>query len=187
NLTSTARIILTPPPLIDAFEDPLHCVSVGDQLWWWQCADANVDPPPPRPHTYQLPVASVDYLVYETRLQHTDTQRGVLNRVYVQVHNRGIQTANNVTVKILYADASPGLPNLPSDFWTAFPGNGNQTFWKAIGAAKVIANLSPRRPEILEWDWTPPVTAASHSCLLIVVDCPSDPIPPANKVFNIGT
>jgi len=187
NLMSTARIIPTPAPLVASFEDPLQHVSVGDSLWWWQCADVKVDSPAAVTHTYQYPVAAVDYFTFETLLQHTDTQRGVVNRVYVQVHNRGIQTASNVTVKILYADASPGLPNLPSDFWTAFPGNGNQTFWKAIGAAKTIPSLSPRRPEILEWDWTPPVTAASHSCLLIVVDCPADPIPPANKVFNIGT
>src|SRR5258708_6876180 len=40
---------------------------------------------------------------------------------------------------------------------------------------------------MLEWDWTPPISANSHSCLLIVVDCPGDPIPAANKVFNIGT
>jgi len=187
NLMSTGRIVPTPSPLIAAFEDPLQYVSVGDQLWWWQCADAKVDSPAAITHNYQYPIAQVDYLIYETLLRHSDTQRGVTNRVYVQIHNRGIQTANNVTVKILYADASPGLPNLPSDFWTAFPGNGNQTFWKAIGSAKVIPNLSPRHPEILEWDWVPPLSASSHSCLLIVVDCPSDPIPAGNKVFDIGT
>jgi len=186
HLMSTGRIIPAPSPVTATFEDPLQHVNVGDQLWWWQCADAKIDAQDAA-HTYQFPVASVDYLVYETRLEHNDPQRGVLNRVYVQVHNRGIQAANNVTVKILYADASPGLPNLPANFWTAFPGNGDQTFWKAIGAAKVIPSISPRRPEILEWDWVPPLSAASHSCLLIVVDCPADPIPAANKVFNIGT
>ena len=182
----TGRIIPAPSPVTATWEDPLQHVNVGDALWWWQCADAKIDAQDAA-HNYQFPVASVDYLVYETRLEHNDPQRGVLNRVYVQVHNRGIQAANNVTVKILYADASPGLPNLPANFWTAFPGNGDQTFWKAIGAAKVIPSISPRRPEILEWDWVPPLTASSHSCLLIVVDCPADPIPAANKVFNIGT
>jgi len=187
HLMSTARIIPTPAPVMATFEDPLQHVTLGSSLYWWQCADAKVDALDAA-NNYQTPtVSAVDYLLYETKLEHRDPQRGKVNRVYVQVHNRGIQAATNVTVKILYADASPGLPNLPSDFWTAFPGNGNQTFWKAIGAAKVIPSLSPRRPEILEWDWTPPLTAATHSCLLIVVDCPSDPIPPANKVFNIGT
>jgi hypothetical protein len=186
NLMSTGRIIPTPAPIVAAFEDQLQHVSVGDNLYWWECADAKIDAQDAN-HVYQFPVAAVDYYVYETQLEHNDPQRGVLNRVYVQVHNRGIQTANNITVKILYADASPGLPNLPPDFWTAFPGNGNQTFWKAIGAAKIIPSLSPRRPEILEWDWTPPVSTAPHSCLLMVVDCPADPIPAGNKGFVIGT
>lgn len=186
HLMSTARIVPAPAPVTATFEDPLQHVVLGSSLYWWQCADAKIDSPDAA-NAYQMLVSAVDYLAYETKLEHRNPQRGKLNRVYVQVHNRGIQTANNVTVKILYADASPGLPNLPADFWTAFPGNGNQTVWKAIGAAKVIPSLSPRRPEILEWDWITPVAAASHSCLLIVVDCATDPIPAANKVFNIGT
>jgi hypothetical protein len=98
-----------------------------------------------------------------------------------------VQVAGSVTVKILYADASPGLPNLPANFWTAFPGNGTTTVWKPIGAAKTISNLSPKRPEVLEWNWTPPASAATHSCLLVVVDSAEDPIPAASKVFNVGT
>jgi photosystem II stability/assembly factor-like uncharacterized protein len=186
NLMTTGRILPTPAPVTATFDDPLQHVNLGDQLYWWQCADAKVDAPDAS-NNYQMPVASVDYLAFETRLEHRDAERGKMNRVYVQVHNRGIQTADNVTVKLLFADASPGLPNLPVDFWTAFPGNGNQTTWKAIGAAKVIPSLSPRRPEILEWDWTLPVAQATHSCLFMVVDCASDPIPAANKIFNVNT
>lgn len=187
HLMSTGRIVPAPAPVVAPFEDPLQQVALGESLWWWQCADAKIDALDSGNNYQTATVSAVDYLLYETKLEHRDPQRGKLNRIYVQVHNRGIQTASNVTVKVLHATASPGLPNLPSDFWTAFPGNGDQTFWKAIGAAKLIPSLSPRRPEILEWDWTPPITAGPHSCLLIVVDCPGDPIPPANKVFDIGT
>jgi photosystem II stability/assembly factor-like uncharacterized protein len=187
HLMSTSRILPIPSPVMAAFEDPLQHVSVGDNLWWWQCVDAKVDAPAPGTHDYQLPVSEVDYFAFETKLEHRNAQRGVLNRVYVQVHNRGIQAANNVTVKILYADASPGLPDLPSDFWAAFPGDGTTTVWKPIGLAKVIPSLSPKRPEVLEWDWVPPLSAASHSCLLIVVDCQDDPISADNKVFDMGT
>ncbi len=186
HLMSTSRILPAPSPVIAPFEDPRQHVSVGDNLWWWQCVDAKIDAPAPLTHQYQLPVSEVDYFAFETKLEHQNPQRGVLNRVYVQVHNRGINTAKNVTVKILYTDAGPGLPNLPSDFWTAFPGDGATIFWKPVGTAKIIPSLSPKRPEILEWDWVPPMTAATHSCLLIVVDCPDDPIPATNKVFNIA-
>jgi hypothetical protein len=140
-----------------------------------------------RSHPPTRLVTAVDYLAFETLLAHRDPQRNAANRIYVQVHNRGIQAATNVTVKILYADATPGLPNLPPDFWTAFPGNGTTTLWKPIGAAKTIATISPTRPEILEWDWVLQAGAAQHSCLLIVTNCANDPIPPAHKVFDIAT
>jgi photosystem II stability/assembly factor-like uncharacterized protein len=187
HLMDTARITPTPSPVSATYADPLQQVAVGDALWWWMCADVKVDAPSPITHTYQLPVAAVDYLAFETKLAHRDPQRTVVNRVYVQIHNRGIRPATNVTVKILYADASPGLPNLPSNFWTAFPGDGNTTFWKPIGAAQTIPSISPTRPAILEWDWVPPASAAQHSCLLVVTDCADNPIPPSNKVFAIST
>jgi hypothetical protein len=107
-----------------------------------------------------------------------------VNRVYVQVHNRGIQAAAGVTVKLYYADASAGLPPLPSDFWTAFPPSG--TVWTAITPAKTIASLPNTIPMILEWDWSTPTSAADHTCLLVVIDSPADPIPAANKVFDVS-
>ncbi len=186
HLLSTGRILPAPSPVTACFEDPRQHVALGDELWWWQCVDVKIDAPAPVTHDYQLPVAEVDYFAFETKLAHRDPQRGVVNRVYVQVHNRGIQPAPNVTVKILYADAGPGLPDLPADFWTAFPGDGTTTVWKPIGAAQVIPSLSPTRPEVLEWNWAPSASAATHSCLLVVVDSAGDPIPPANKVFGIA-
>src|SRR4029077_2602757 len=103
---------------------------------------------------------------FESRLAHRNAQRGQVNRIYVQVHNQGISDAANVAVKVLWADASAGLPSLPADFWTAFPGDSaNTTNWHPIGAAKSIASLPRCLPGVLEWDWTTPLTAATHSCL----------------------
>jgi hypothetical protein len=105
----------------------------------------------------------------------------------VQIHNQGINDAANVAVKVLWADASAGLPSLPADFWTAFPGDSTNTAnWHPIGAAKSIASLPRYLPGVLEWDWTTPVTAATHSCLLVVADSASDPIPAASKVFDVN-
>ena len=187
HLMTTGRILPTPSPVAANFDDPLQQVALGDQLSWWMCADVKVDSPAPLTHGYQFPVASVDYLVFESKLVHSNAQIGATNRVYVQVHNRGIQSAANVTVKLLYAAASPVLPNLPPDFWTAFPGNGSTINWQPIGTALTIASISPTRPEILEWDWVPPAGQAQHTCILVVVDCASDPIPAVNKVFDVGT
>jgi photosystem II stability/assembly factor-like uncharacterized protein len=185
---ATARQLPTPSGVTAAFADPLQFVALGDSLWWWQCADIKVDALEGTPPNYQIPVASVDYVAFESRLQHRNAQRGRVNRVYVEVHNRGIAAAANVTVKLLFANASAGLPPLPSDFWTAFPNNSTNTaVWTPIGTAKVIPSLSPAEPVVLEWDWTTPTTAAEHTCLLVIMDSASNPIPAANKVFDVNT
>jgi len=188
HLMATGRQPPTPSPVTAAFEDPLQYVSLGDQLWWWQCADIKLDALEGSTPSYQIPVATVDYLAFENKLQHRNAQRGKTNRVYVQVNNRGFAAGANVTVKVLYADASAGLPPLPADFWTTFPNDStNTTHWKPIGTAKVIPSLSATEPTVLEWDWNTPMTAADHTCLLVVMDSPANPIPAGNKVFDIGT
>ena len=188
HLMATGRQTPSPSGVVAAFEDPLQYVVLGDSLWWWECADIKVDALESTPPNYQMPVAAVDYVAYESRLQHRNAQRGKVNRVYVQVHNRGIAPAANVTVKLLYANASAGLPPLPSDFWTAFPNNStNTSIWTPIGTAKVIPSLPAVEPTILEWDWTTPATAADHTCLLVVMDSPSNPIPAASKIFDVNT
>ncbi len=186
NLMDTGRIAPSPSDVTAAFDDPLQHVALGDQLSWWQCADIKIDTQEGSTRDYQMNVTDVDYVAFESKLEHRNPQRDAINRVYVQVHNRGIQPATNVTVKILYADASSGYPDLPSDFWTAFPDDPTDTSqWAPIGSAKIIPSLSPTEPAVLEWDWSTPATAADPSCLLVVTNCPSDPIPEENKVFNI--
>jgi photosystem II stability/assembly factor-like uncharacterized protein len=189
HVMATGRQVPTPGNVSAAFEDPGHHVALGDALWWWQCADIKVDALEGTPPEYQIPtVATVDYVAFEHQLRHRNPQRGRINRVYVHVRNRGIAPAANVTVKLLYATASAGLPALPADFWTAFPNDSaNTSNWKPIGTAKVIPSLSPVEPTVLEWDWTTPATAADHSCLLVVMNSASDPIPAASKVFDVGS
>jgi hypothetical protein len=169
----TGRLTPSPSGLPSAWEDPGRQINLGDPLFWWNCADVKVDSPVGG--SYQMPVASVDYIAFETALEHRNPQRGMVNRVYVQVHNRGVLPASNVVVKILCADATPGLPDLPVDFWTVFPANsGTASPWTPIGAAQTIASLRPERPAVLEWDWAPPISAAAHTCLLVVASCNED-------------
>ena len=170
-----------------AFEDPLQHINLNDNLYWWQSVDIKVDAPTSLWGGYQFPVADVDYVKYETEMAHRNPDKGNINRVYIRVQNRGVQTATNVTVKIMYAGASAGLPNLPSDFWTQFPNDPTVASpWNSIGSAQTIPSLEPCKPVILEWDWNPPSSADTHSCMLVVMDSPDDPIPSANKIFNIG-
>lgn len=169
------------------FTDPRQHINLGDTLYWWQSVDIKVDAPTSASSGYQFPVADVDFVVYDAELEHDNPDKGNVNRVYVRVQNRGVGDATDVTVKVLYAGASTGLPDLPSDFWTQFPADSAlPSPWNAVGAAQTIPVLEPTRPVILEWDWNPPASADTHSCLLVVMDSPSDPIPSSHKVFNIA-
>ncbi len=169
-----------------AFQDPLQHVALGDQLWWWECADLKIDAPEGSLQAYQMDPAQVDYVKFERELEHRNPQRGHLNRIYAQLQNRGIAPPSDVTIKLLYTGACAGLPDLPADFWEAFPGDSiEESHWKSVGPARVISSLSPYQPANLEWDWTMPITDAEHSCLLMVTDSASDPIPGANKVFKV--
>lgn len=81
--------------------------------------DIKVDAPP----FQTAPVTSADF----DTLVDEKPKAGQLNRVYVRVRNRGPNTANSVAVKLHWADAGPGLPALPGDFWSAWPGDPSST------------------------------------------------------------
>ncbi|HEU4884783.1 MAG TPA: hypothetical protein VFT45_21175, partial [Longimicrobium sp.] len=187
NLMDTGRRTPAPSPVTAAFADPLQGVGLGDTLYWWQCADIKVDAAEGNPASFQFPVSSVDYVVMESRLQQRNAQRGKTNRVYVQLHNRGILPGSQVTVRVMFANASAGLPQLPADFWTSWPNNPvSPSGWAPVGPPKTVTVLSTVEPSVLEWDWATPATAAAHTCLLVVMDSPSNPIPAASKVLNVG-
>jgi hypothetical protein len=171
------------PPVPAAWEDTTRYIALNDLCQWWQCADIKTDAPP----SWQLLPSEVNYLNFETRLVHENPEKGNQNRVYVQVHNRGPLVATNVTVKIMSAGASAGLPDLPADFWTAWPNSAGDANWTPVGAPQTIASLDPLRPGVLQWDWTPGAGVDAHSCMLVVIDSPSDPVPASTKaIFNIA-
>jgi photosystem II stability/assembly factor-like uncharacterized protein len=187
NLMESGYSSAAPGGTVASFDDPLQQVALGDTLYWYMCADIKVDALEGSPPSYQMNTSSVDYVAFESNLQHRNARRGNVNRVYVQVHNRGILPASNVTVKVLYANASAGLPPLPADFWTAFPGDSTDTsVWTPVGPARTIASLSPSEPAIVEWDWSTPMSVADHTCLLAICDCAEDAIPAASKVLNVN-
>jgi photosystem II stability/assembly factor-like uncharacterized protein len=172
------------------YDAPLQKISMGDTLWYWMCADIKIDTPAAGTNTYQMDIADVDYFAFETELAHRDpqcstAQGAVTNRVYVQIQNRGLKPATNVTVKILYCEM---VADLPPNFWTAYPSDPDTTqwkIWKPIGAYKTIASISPTRPEVVEWDWVLPVGTFERVSVLVVVSCDADPIPDADKLFVI--
>ena len=171
------------PPVPAAWDDPTRDVALNDLCYWWHCADIKTDAPP----SWQLLPGEANYLNFETRLTHENPEKGNQNRVYVQVHNRGPLAASNVTVKIMVAGASAGLPDLPADYWTAWPNSAGDANWTPVGMPQILPTLDPLRPSVLQWDWTPDPAADVHTCMLVVIDSPSDPIPASTKaLFNIA-
>lgn len=153
--------------------------TVGSFVYWWESADIKVD---------AFPYFAVDALFDGVEFDHAIAENPVRNDpahpnpnlLYVQVHNRGPLPAHNVKVKALYANASAGLPVLPADFWATFPNNwAAPSAWSIVNAAipfQVIPTLLPHTPKILTWKWNVPVTAADHTCMLVVISADEDPV-----------
>lgn len=141
----------------------------------WKSEDIKVDAPEPGFQT-AAPIASYVDFVW---LQHRTARRNRTNRFYVQVHNRGIDVAHGVQVRAFFAPTSPGLPPLPSDFWTGgrpFTGTPSGPNWTPVGNTIALGDLEPGEPGLAEWDWLIPASAPEHSCLLAVATCVEDPI-----------
>jgi photosystem II stability/assembly factor-like uncharacterized protein len=157
----------------------------GTLISWWESVDIKVDAPQPN---FQTTSPVTDYVAFESDIQHRNPSRNRTNRFYVQVHNRGVNKATNIQVRAFFADASAGLPSLPSDFWSAgkpFSADPSGTTWTPVGPTQTIVELDPAEPGIVEWDWFVPA-AATHSCLLAMATCTEDPLN-GSGVFDVAT
>ncbi len=162
----------------------IYPLDGGKTVYWWQSVDIKVDAP-----LFYAQDALFDGVEFDRDLTHDNPHRGTVNRVYVQIHNRGAFPAHNVKIKLLAADAAAGLPALPTDFWTRFPddptiASGWTVIHSATGTYHLVPTLEPCTPEVLRWDWTVPVSQATHSCLLAIMTCDEDPI--ATTTLPVG-
>jgi hypothetical protein len=160
--------------------DEPNPVDPTDQVYWWESPDIKVNAPP-----FYTPPLVFDGVNFDVDLQHQDPLRNQLNRFYLQVHNRGWRTTNNVSVAAFFADASAGLPPLPNPLTPPDFNLNSTTSWQPVGLAQTIPTLEPNRPVIVSWDWTVPTTAATHSCLLAVVSSSDDPITTSETDVNV--
>jgi photosystem II stability/assembly factor-like uncharacterized protein len=173
---------------LDGRDDPTR---QGRRVYHWAGPDIKLDTPDATGR-YQLSTtqpATVDFLAFTDAL--TDDARKVAiyptqataTRVYVQVHNRGWDVADNVRVMLLVANAPLALPALP-DGLAANLRSGtpiNTPGWQTVGFA-TLDGVRPGCPKIaafqLRSDRLPaPDQAAgdNHHCLLALVHHPDDP------------
>lgn len=100
---------------------------------------------------------------------HENPEFGSTNRVYIRVRNLGCEDANNVTVRLYWADPSAGIP------WP--PG------WNFIGE-NTISTIPNNGVEVTSINWTPTGTAFGHRCLLATIECNTDPISIHNPIWD---
>jgi photosystem II stability/assembly factor-like uncharacterized protein len=159
-----------------------HPFDPVNLVWWWQSEDITVDAPP-----FQTALPVGDHVSLANLIEHRSARRGMANRFYVQVHNRGAFKATSVHARAFFANASAGLPNLPGDFWTGvkpFDADPSAAFWTPIGPKQTVAEIEPGETAVFAWNWMVPMSAASHSCLLALVTCTEDAL--ATGVLDVG-
>jgi hypothetical protein len=152
----------------------------ADNVYRWESPDIKVDVIP-----YDTPAPVFDGVEFDAQVPHEDPVRGQVNRFYLQVHNRGWRDTANVHVRAFFADASAGLPALPNALTAPAFNLSSTVNWTPIGPAQTIPLLEPNRPVIVQWDWSVPMGAATHSCLMAVVSSGDDPITTTETNVNV--
>jgi hypothetical protein len=174
-------------PTVDFLPEPE--AAPGGIVRHWNSANIKVDPPSSS-GTYQTPTTAIDFLQFVDQI--VDGSEGVatkdpttgtvINRVYVEVHNRGVTPANGVRVMLLLANASASLPALPAGYTTNVQ-NGtaiSTAQWQTVGF-RTINGLRVGAPQIVEFDLPstmlpPPASlpGQAHFCTLAIIHSPDD-------------
>lgn len=174
----TGRLSPSPSGVSDPF-------LFGAQTFWWQCKDIKVDSPSfhrPAPGDVDFEVFSDDQSLFDqgiefaAGLSNENPQRNRTVRVYVQVHNRGVNPALNLTVKVFFAAAGTTFPDLPAGFWTNYPNNilPANSPWQAIASHQTVSSVAGGRTEIVAFEWRVPATAPNQVALLALISADND-------------
>jgi hypothetical protein len=181
-----------------AFSDPLQDENGGiklyDELSLDMCPDIKIDSPRGDPSFYQFEdIDDVDYVKFETRLQHRNPKRNAACNIFVQIHNKGITSiVKEASVKLFYANPLPNgeYPDLPENFWTSYTSLNEESYWKSIGSIRYLPEgrktLTNVEPTVLAWQWVVPKEINHKAGILVVVESPEDPINPNNKILKIN-
>ena len=150
----------------------------------------NIKVDVPTPAGYQTASNAIDFLQFNDVI--VDGSQGtatidpvngtVVNRVYVEIHNRGIVEAANVQVMLLLANASAGLPLLPAGYQANVLAGTPITSanWQTVGV-KTLNSVRAGFPLVAEFNLPstmlpPPASlpGQSHHCLLAIIHSSQD-------------
>jgi hypothetical protein len=183
---------------VENHDDPTHFDAANPYvLFHWMSTDIKVR----RSSLTGLPPlgSPVDYLDFAFNIgdyvdstQHVETADvSGIDRIFVEVHNRSLNALPAAQVQVLLvADASAGLPALPSGYATQInAGNTNPTWlagsqWRFVGPATpyrtLPRDLDVRTPQVVEFQLDFSTLALplghDHVCLAAFVTALGDPI-----------
>jgi hypothetical protein len=143
-------------PTVDNLDDP--ACWPRQPVHHWESPNIKVDVPTAA--GWQTPTPSIDFYEFNDKIidgsagvAALDPSAGtVINRVYVEVHNRGIVVAPTVQVMLLLTDASVSLA-LPAGYTMNVVSGTPITSppWQTVGI-KTITNLKVGAPQVVEFD-----------------------------------
>ena len=149
----------------------LNPTDLSDTVRHWESPDIKVEVQP-----FYSPDAVFDGVEFDEEVEHDDPYRDQVNRVYLQVHNRGYENATDVRARVFFTSASGGLPEFPNALVPPDFDLSSIEDWQPVGPAQTIPLLEPNRPVVVHWDFEIPEDATTHSCLIGVVSSNEDPI-----------
>jgi hypothetical protein len=186
-------------PWVEGAADPLR---EGARVYHWMSSDIKVRRPSlPGAPALNTPPDYLDYAVnigdYVDSTSNIETadQTGP-NRIFVEVHNRGLKavSATDVRILLLVADASIVLPQLPSGFASHITAGDTNAAWLAGTPWHFADNASPyrspprdldvRTPQVVEFnvDFSSLSLPLGHDhvCAAAFVTAPSDALVAVN-------
>ena len=176
NLVNTGRGATS-----DSSPDPF---SQGDTLTPLTGADIKIDTPFLGIGSFTKPASTIDYqdtgvadFVAFPQFGSDNFRKSVTSRVYSQIINRGPEKATGVKVRAWYAPkVGANYPDLPANFWTTFPNDGNTDPWISLGAAFPLSDLRPGLAGVAMWEYKMPSTMSDPVGVLVVATCTEDPV-----------
>jgi hypothetical protein len=174
-------------PTVEGFTDPETWPAVPVLHY----LSRNIKVDVPTPAGYQTPTSAIDFLQFNDVI--VDGSAGVatidpaagtvVNRVYVEAHNRGIVPASSVQVTLLVTRPAIALAPLPTGYETNIA-NGtaiSDANWQTVGIV-TLGNLRAGFPQVaafpLPSTMLPPpadLPAHAHHCSLAFLHSPQDP------------
>jgi hypothetical protein len=190
-------------PWVDGAQDP---TAPGFNVYHWMSADIKVRRPmlsglptiSPQQDFLDFAVNVGDYVDSTTHIETADLP-GTTDQIYVEVHNRGLTPlpGSQVTVLLLLADASAGLPSLPANYASHITAGDPNPSW--LGSSWHFAdpsnpyralpgNVSARTPQIVRYDVDfsslSLIPGDDHVCAAAFITTPNDPLTATNIVLD---